>query len=75
MWATTAVAGALLGIGNILLVIALHAGNLAVVAVLVSLYPLATVLLAWAVLKERISLIQFAGVALAITAAVMLGVA
>ncbi len=72
-WAMTAIAGALLGIGNILLVIALHAGNLAVVAVLVSLYPLATVLLAWAVLKERISLVQFAGVALAITAAVMLG--
>lgn len=75
IWATTAVAGTLLGIGNILLVIALHTGNLAVVAVLVSLYPLATVLLAWAVLKERISLVQFAGVALAITAAVLLGVA
>lgn len=73
VWAMTAVAGALLGIGNILLVVALHAGNLAVVAVLVSLYPLATVLLAWAVLKERISLVQFFGVALAITAAVMLG--
>lgn len=75
VWVMTAVAGALLGVGNILLVIALHAGNLAVVAVLVSLYPLATVLLAWAVLKERISLVQFLGVALAITAAVMLGVA
>lgn len=75
VWAVTALGGTLLGVGNILLVIALHAGNLAVVAVLVSLYPLATVLLAWAVLKERISLVQFAGVALAITAAVMLGVA
>jgi hypothetical protein len=74
-WAMTAVAGVLLGIGNILLVIALHTGNLAVVAVLVSLYPLATVLLAWAVLTERISLVQFVGVALAITAAIMLGVA
>lgn len=73
IWALSAAAGALLGIGNILLVIALHAGNLAVVAVLVSLYPLATVLLAWFVLKERISRVQFLGVALAITAAVMLG--
>lgn len=67
------VAGVLLGFGNILLVLALHTGNLAVVAVLVSLYPLATVILAWAVLKERLSLFQFGGVALAITAAVMLG--
>lgn len=67
------VAGVLLGVGNILLVIALHTGNLAVVAVLVSLYPLATVVLAWAVLKEKLSLYQFGGVALAITAAVMLG--
>jgi drug/metabolite transporter (DMT)-like permease len=75
VWAMTAIGGVLLGIGNILLIIALHTGNLAVVAVLVSLYPLATVLLAWAVLKERISLVQFCGVALAITAAIMLGVA
>lgn len=75
IWAMTAIAGGLLGIGNIVLVIALHTGNLAVVAVLVSLYPLATVLLAWVVLKERISLVQFLGVTLAITAAVMLGVA
>lgn len=72
-WAMAAAAGVLLGVGNILLVVALHAGNLAVVAVLVSLYPLATVLLAWAVLKERLSLPQVAGVALAIVAAVMLG--
>lgn len=74
-WVMSAVAGVLLGVGNILLVVALHAGNLAVVAVLVSLYPLATVLLAWAVLKERISLFQCLGVGLAITAAVMLGTA
>ena len=63
----------MLGVGNILLVLALHSGNLAVVAVLVSLYPLATVVLAWFVLKERLSLVQFFGVALAITAAVLLG--
>ncbi len=72
-WAMAAITGALLAVGNILLVVALQSGNLAVVAVLVSLYPLATVVLAWAVLKERVSLLQFAGVALAIVAAVMLG--
>lgn len=73
IWTMAAASGVLLGVGNILLVVALHAGNLAVVAVLMSLYPVATVLLAWALLKERISLLQFAGVALAIVAAVMLG--
>jgi drug/metabolite transporter (DMT)-like permease len=73
LWAASAVAGALLGIGNILLVIALHQGNLAVVAVLVSLYPLGTVVLARLVLKERISLVQFVGVGLAIVAAILLG--
>ncbi|MBB5632295.1 drug/metabolite transporter (DMT)-like permease [Cryobacterium mesophilum] len=73
IWITSAVAGALLGIGNILLVIALHSGNLAVVAVLMGLYPVGTVILARLVLKERMSLVQFFGVALAITAAILLG--
>lgn len=73
VWSLAASGGALLGVGNVLLILALHAGNLAVVAVLVSLYPLATVLLAGVVLKERIGLVQLVGVVLAITAAVMLG--
>lgn len=73
-WVASAVGGVLLGAGNILLVLALHGGNLAVVAVLVSLYPLATVVLARLVLKERMSLVQFFGVALAIVAAVLLGI-
>ena len=72
-WVASAVGGVLLGAGNVLLVLALHGGNLAVVAVLVSLYPLATVILARLVLKERMSLVQFFGVALAIVAAVLLG--
>jgi drug/metabolite transporter (DMT)-like permease len=72
-WAMAAVGGVLLGVGNILLVVSLHAGNLAIVAVLVGLYPLATVVLARLVLKERLSLVQGAGVALAVAAAVMLG--
>lgn len=72
-WTMSAVGGILLGVGNILLVVSLHAGNLAIVAVLVGLYPLATVVLARLVLKERLSLVQGAGVALAVAAAVMLG--
>jgi drug/metabolite transporter (DMT)-like permease len=72
-WVVSAVAGVLLGVGNILLIIALHEGNLAVVAVLLSLYPLTTVILARFVLKERMSLPQLVGVALAVAAAVLLG--
>lgn len=73
VWGLAVFGGTLLGVGNVLLVIALHAGNLAIVAVLLSLYPLATVLLAWLVLKERIGRVQLLGIAFAITAAVMLG--
>lgn len=73
VWALTALGGTLLAVGNVLLVVALHSGNLAIVAVLMSLYPLATVLLAWIVLKERIGIVQLVGVILAITAAVILG--
>ena len=47
----------------------------AVVAVLVNLYPVATVLLAWIVLRERINAVQGTGVVLAVAASVMLGLA
>lgn len=71
-WTQAAVAGLLLGIANSLIVLALHGGNLAVVSVLVSLYPLATVVLAAIVLRERLSLLQMAGIVLAIGACVAL---
>lgn len=70
-----ALAGVLIGGANALLMIALHAGNVAVVAVLVNLYPAATVALAWAVLHERVSRTQATGAVLAIAASVMLGMA
>ncbi|MFC4244304.1 EamA family transporter [Gryllotalpicola reticulitermitis] len=69
------VAGVLLGGGNVLLVLALRAGPLAVVAVLSDLYPVAAVLLAWFVARERLSLMQFAGVALAIGSSVLFALA
>ena len=65
-------AGALLVTGNILLVIGLHLGDLAVMGVLNSLYPLGTVLLAIAVLKERLTALQLIGIVLAIAGAVTL---
>jgi drug/metabolite transporter (DMT)-like permease len=68
-------AGLLIGGANVLLMFALHAGSVAVVAVLVNLYPVATVLLAWIVLRERINAVQGTGVVLAVAASVMLGLA
>jgi drug/metabolite transporter (DMT)-like permease len=68
-------AGLLIGGANVLLMLALQAGSVAVVAVLVNLYPVATVLLAWIVLRERINAVQSTGVVLAVAASVMLGLA
>lgn len=72
---TAAWSGLLLGLGNGLFVLALQVGSLALVSVLVALYPLSTILLARFVLKEHLSKMQWAGVGLAIVAAVLLGAA
>jgi drug/metabolite transporter (DMT)-like permease len=61
-----------LAVGNILLVIGLHLGDLAVMGVLSSLYPLGTVLLAFLVLRERLSWVQGAGIVLALAGSVLL---
>jgi drug/metabolite transporter (DMT)-like permease len=65
-------AGLLLVIANILLVIGLHLGDLAVMGVLNALYPLGTVLLALLVLRERIGWLQILGIVLALGASVVL---
>ena len=65
-------AGALLVTGNILLVIGLHLGDLAVMGVLNSLYPLGTVLLAIVLLRERLTVLQGIGIVLALAGAVVL---
>ncbi|MFF2277090.1 EamA family transporter [Agromyces sp. NPDC058126] len=70
-----ATAGLLTGVANLLLMLGLHAGSVAVVAVLTNLYPLATMVLAWIVLRERLSRMQLLGALLALTASVLLGVA
>jgi len=65
-------AGLLLVIANTLLVIGLHLGDLAVMGVLNALYPLGTVLLALAVLRERLSRLQVGGIVLALLASAAL---
>ena len=65
-------AGVLLAAGNILLVVGLHLGELAVMGVLNALYPLGTVILAFFVLRERLSVLQTIGIVLALAASAVL---
>jgi drug/metabolite transporter (DMT)-like permease len=60
---------------NIFLLLGIRTGDLSVMSVLTALYPAGTILLAALVLKERIAPVQWAGLALAITAAGMLAIA
>ena len=64
--------GILLGISNGLLVLALQSGSLAVVAVLIGLYPIGTIVLARIVHSERLSRVQLVGVVVALAASVIL---
>lgn len=74
-WAAAIGAGVLIGIADILLITGLHLGNLAVVAVLLALYPIPTVILAATVLKERMSALQFIGIGLAVGASLLFTIA
>lgn len=71
----SAVGGVLLGVANALLLAALQSGSLAVVSVLIGLYPVATIVLARVVHRERLTRVQLAGVVLAIAACALLALA
>jgi len=60
--------------GNIFYVLSAQTGRMDIAAVVGSLYPGMTVALAWLILKEKISTWQTVGIALALTAIVMISI-
>jgi uncharacterized membrane protein len=71
MWPTVAAAGGLDVAANAFYVAAAARGHLSVVAPIASLYPASTVLLALAIDRERLRVLQVAGLGLAATALVL----
>lgn len=59
-------------LANVVVLYGLRLGELSVMAVLVALYPAGTILLASVVLKERIALVQWFGLGLALIASALL---
>ena len=71
-WPIVAGGGALDMVANVLYLVAVRQGPLSIVATLTSLYPASTILLARIVLRERLRIIQQAGVACAVLAIVLI---
>ena len=71
-WLLVLASGVIDACANGVFQLASQRGMLSIVAVVGSLYPVATVTLAWVLLKERLNAIQLIGVALALIAAATL---
>jgi drug/metabolite transporter (DMT)-like permease len=70
-WTLCILNGVIDVIGNGFYILSARTGRIDVAAVLGALYPAGTVLLAWILLKERISIVQGVGIALAFIAIVL----
>ena len=67
-----ALAGVLDMMANAFYVLAAYAGYLSIAAVLTSLYPASTVILAWIVLKERLQAVQYTGLICALVGVMLI---
>lgn len=74
-WWLAIVCGVVDAAANALMLLALRIGDLSIVSALTALYPAGTILLAAVVLRERVAVVQWAGLALAIVAGGMLALA
>ena len=72
--AITALSGVCDAGANLFFLIATRHGYLSVASVITSLYPAGTILLAAIVLRERIAIVQYVGLALAIAAGALLAI-
>jgi drug/metabolite transporter (DMT)-like permease len=67
------IVGVLDMVGNAAFILAAQTGQLAIAAVLSSLYPVTTVILAIAILRERVTRSHLVGIALTAVAIVLIG--
>ncbi|MEJ6507076.1 MAG: DMT family transporter [Microbacteriaceae bacterium] len=72
VWHMIAIAGMLDVLANVAVIYGLRQGDLSVISVLIALYPAGTIFLANVVLKERIAIVQWCGLFLALGASALL---